>query len=80
MKKATPQYQQSSPSQGQSITVLSLFTVEEIVGVLLSVTNSSSGSRFCGGSAYPVLQGGEASAALVGAAGYSDNTCCSCWV
>ncbi|WP_277053097.1 hypothetical protein [Zestomonas thermotolerans] len=37
MKKATPQYQQSSPSQGQSITVLSLFTVEEIVGVLLPV-------------------------------------------
>lgn len=35
MKKAAPQYQQSSPSQGQSITVLSLFTVEEFVGVLI---------------------------------------------
>ena len=35
MKKATPQYQQSSPSQGQSITVLSLFTVEEFIGVLI---------------------------------------------
>lgn len=35
MKKATPQYQQSSPSQGQSSTALSLFTVEEFIGVLI---------------------------------------------
>lgn len=35
MKKSRPQYQQSSPSQGQSITVLSLFTREELLGALL---------------------------------------------
>lgn len=35
MKKAAPQYQQSSPSQGKFITVLSLFSVEEIISVLL---------------------------------------------
>ncbi|WP_312477623.1 hypothetical protein [Stutzerimonas nitrititolerans] len=34
-KKAAPQYQQSSPSQGQSITTLSLFTVEEFVSLLI---------------------------------------------
>lgn len=37
MKKSRPQYQQSSPSQGQSITVLSLFTHEELLGALLPV-------------------------------------------
>lgn len=35
MKKSRPQYLQSSPSQGQSSTVLSLFTVEEFIGVLI---------------------------------------------
>lgn len=35
MKKAAPQYQQSSPSHGQSITLLSLFTREELLGALL---------------------------------------------
>ena len=35
MKKATPQYQQSSPSHGNSSTALSLFAVEEFVGVLI---------------------------------------------
>lgn len=35
MKKATPQYQQSSPSQGQSISSLSLFSAEEFVGLLI---------------------------------------------
>lgn len=34
MKKAAPQYKQSSPSQGQFITVLSLFAIEELVGLL----------------------------------------------
>jgi hypothetical protein len=38
MKKATPQYQQSSPSQGQSISsILALFTREDLLGLLLPV-------------------------------------------
>jgi hypothetical protein len=34
-KKATHQYRQSSPSQGQSITALSLFAVEELISLLV---------------------------------------------
>ncbi|WP_455231505.1 hypothetical protein [Geopseudomonas aromaticivorans] len=35
MKKSRPQYQQSSPSHGNSSTALSLFTVEDFIGVLI---------------------------------------------
>lgn len=34
-KKVSSQYPQSSPSQGQSITALSLFAFEELVSLLI---------------------------------------------
>jgi len=34
-KKAAPQSQQSSPPQGQSISALSLFAVEELISLLI---------------------------------------------